>query len=210
MRCVDSRDRNQRPRNANIKYTQKMEGGEHRISEIPPPSRKLERSPWFVQNMRQTEDQRTEAETLDALPVTRSLVHNVLFLCRERGCVSAFGTSFFVSFDREGCIVCFRMTSYRNSTQPVDSKKEEFRKYLEGSGVLEALTKALIGLFEEPDRPSNALDYLKRHLAVDSPQDEAIHALMNELSATKEALRSLQDRYDQLKSQLDSSVPEET
>ncbi|KAL1419053.1 hypothetical protein MTO96_005170 [Rhipicephalus appendiculatus] len=40
------------------------------------------------------------------------------------------------------------MTSYRTFA-PVDSKKEEFRKYMEKSGLLERLTLALVSLFEE-------------------------------------------------------------
>ena len=39
------------------------------------------------------------------------------------------------------------------SYQTPDSKKEEFRKYLEKSGVIDALTKVLVGLYEEPERP---------------------------------------------------------
>ncbi len=40
-----------------------------------------------------------------------------------------------------------------------ESKREEFRRYLEGTGVLDALTKVLVGLYEEPDKPSDALEY---------------------------------------------------
>ena len=48
--------------------------------------------------------------------------------------------------------------------QTPESKKEEFRKYLEKSGVIDALTKVLVGLYEEPERPPNAVDYIKRYL----------------------------------------------
>ena len=47
------------------------------------------------------------------------------------------------------------MPAARPSQTP-DSKKEEFRKYLEKSGVIDALTKVLVGLYEEPERPPNA------------------------------------------------------
>jgi hypothetical protein len=65
--------------------------------------------------------------------------------------------------------------------QGADAKKEEFRKYLERAGVIDALTKGclvfwcndlfcscvinaglfavLVGLYEEPEKPSNALEY---------------------------------------------------
>lgn len=62
-----------------------------------------------------------------------------------------------------------------------DSKKEEFRRYLESAGVLDAFTKGtllillglktirdcvrsssytvLVGLYEEPEKPHDALEY---------------------------------------------------
>lgn len=60
--------------------------------------------------------------------------------------------------------------------KPGDSKREEFRKYLEKAGVLDTLTKGmlmvifrltlspsfsstvLVGLYEEPSKPDNALE----------------------------------------------------
>nr|CAD7407591.1 unnamed protein product [Timema poppensis] len=46
-----------------------------------------------------------------------------------------------------------------NPMQLIDSKREEFRKYLERAGVMEALTKVLVGLYEEAEKPTNALEY---------------------------------------------------
>ena len=51
-------------------------------------------------------------------------------------------------------------TSYK----PGDSKKEEFRKYLEKAGVLDALTKTLVSLYEEPEKPNKPLDFFKKNL----------------------------------------------
>ena len=39
------------------------------------------------------------------------------------------------------------------SVQPSDFKKEEFRKYLDKTGVMEQITKLLVGLYEEPEKP---------------------------------------------------------
>uniref|UniRef100_A0A453D743 Uncharacterized protein n=2 Tax=Triticinae TaxID=1648030 RepID=A0A453D743_AEGTS len=39
-----------------------------------------------------------------------------------------------------------------------EAKKEGFRKYLESSGVLDTLTKALVALYEENDKPSSAVE----------------------------------------------------
>ena len=75
--------------------------------------------------------------------------------------------------------------------QAPDAKKEEFRKYLDKSGVVDALTKGacpplprsrvsarapapgshralrpavLVGLYEEPERPPNAVEYVRKFL----------------------------------------------
>jgi hypothetical protein len=39
------------------------------------------------------------------------------------------------------------------AAQTPEQKKEEFRKYLERSGVVDQLTKVLVGLYEEPEKP---------------------------------------------------------
>jgi len=39
-----------------------------------------------------------------------------------------------------------------------EAKKEAFRKYLESSGVLDTLTKVLVALYEENDKPSSAVE----------------------------------------------------
>jgi hypothetical protein len=44
------------------------------------------------------------------------------------------------------------------------SEKEEFKNYLEKSGVIDALVKVLVGLYEEYERPNDALDWIKKHL----------------------------------------------
>ena len=43
-----------------------------------------------------------------------------------------------------------------------DAKKDKFMKYLENAGMLELLTKSLVPLFEEPEKPIDALAYLKK------------------------------------------------
>lgn len=63
-----------------------------------------------------------------------------------------------------------------------ESKKEEFRKYLERSGVIDALTKVLVALYEEPEKPSNALDFIKQYLGAPTSGDvETMKAEKDEL-----------------------------
>ncbi|XP_029847756.1 c-Myc-binding protein isoform X1 [Ixodes scapularis] len=93
------------------------------------------------------------------------------------------------------------MTSYRTPNTPVDSKKEEFRKYLEKSGLFDALTKALVNLFDKPERPENAVAYLKACLDADGPEEDAA-TLKRQLDETIKKLEALQLEHDELRSQL--------
>jgi len=52
------------------------------------------------------------------------------------------------------------MSSYK----PLDTKREEFRKYLDRAGIMDALTKVLVSLYEEPEKPEDALGYVRKHL----------------------------------------------
>ncbi|CAA7038103.1 unnamed protein product [Microthlaspi erraticum] len=45
-----------------------------------------------------------------------------------------------------------------------EAKKEAFRKYLESSGVLDSLTKVLVSLYEQNDKPSSALEFIQQKL----------------------------------------------
>ncbi|EGB12182.1 hypothetical protein AURANDRAFT_59855 [Aureococcus anophagefferens] len=81
--------------------------------------------------------------------------------------------------------------------QTPDSKKEEFRKYLEKSGVIDALTKVLVGLYEEPERPPNAVDYIKRYMGAPTGIDvEALRQENENLRKEREDLRSTIDELN--------------
>ncbi|XP_044738143.1 c-Myc-binding protein isoform X2 [Chrysoperla carnea] len=54
------------------------------------------------------------------------------------------------------------MTAFK----PTDVKREEFRKYLERSGVMDTLTKILVNLYEESEKPADALSYLRNKLSL--------------------------------------------
>ena len=69
------------------------------------------------------------------------------------------------------------------SVQTTEQKKEEFRKYLEKAGVVDQLTKVLVGLYEEPDKPSNAIEFIKKCLGAPSDTD------VDQLKADNEELR---------------------
>eukprot|EP00116_Pleurobrachia_bachei_P017518 sb/3477780/ len=72
-----------------------------------------------------------------------------------------------------------------------ESKREEFRKYLEKEGVLDNLTKILVCLYEEPEKPINALDFVKHHLsggAVESSDVESLRLDLQELRTKHESV----------------------
>jgi len=66
-----------------------------------------------------------------------------------------------------------------------DAKKDEFRKYLEKAGVLELLTKSLVQLYEEPEKPKDGLVYLKNTVGGAPADKETIAELRKENDALK-------------------------
>ncbi|CAB9501231.1 C-Myc binding protein [Seminavis robusta] len=69
------------------------------------------------------------------------------------------------------------------------SKKEEFRRYLEKTGVLDALTKVLVGLYEEPERPGNAIGYIKQYMG--APTNVDVEGLQKENAELKRQIEKL-------------------
>lgn len=59
----------------------------------------------------------------------------------------------------------------------MEKKREEFRKYLESAGALDSLTKAMIKLYEQPNKPSDAIKFLRQNMCAECPTDEQ-HAMM--------------------------------
>ncbi|KAK9175256.1 hypothetical protein WN944_027262 [Citrus x changshan-huyou] len=63
-----------------------------------------------------------------------------------------------------------------------EAKKEAFRKYLDSSGVLDALTKVLVALYEQNDKPSSALEFVQQKLGAPSVSEyEKLQAEMSDL-----------------------------
>jgi len=91
--------------------------------------------------------------------------------------------------------------------QTTESTKEEFRKYLEKTGVVDQLTRVLVGLYEEPEKPANAIDFIKRYLG--SPTDIDVEKLKIEYEKLKEENLELKKRVDELKKELETLKPDE-
>ncbi|XP_057601564.1 c-Myc-binding protein-like [Hippopotamus amphibius kiboko] len=88
-----------------------------------------------------------------------------------------------------------------------DSKCQQFRRYLEKSGVLDTLTKVLVALYEEPEKPNNALDFLKHHLGTATPENPEIELLRLELAEMKEKYEAIVEENKKLKTKLAQYEP---
>ncbi|PAA59209.1 hypothetical protein BOX15_Mlig017412g2 [Macrostomum lignano] len=95
------------------------------------------------------------------------------------------------------------MTSYKAA----DSKREEFRKYLEKAGVLDALTKVLVGLYEEPEKPNNALEFLKQHLGTAGPDAPDVEAMKVEITELRTRVEQLEAENQELREKVQQYDP---
>ena len=87
------------------------------------------------------------------------------------------------------------------SIQTTEQKKEEFRKYLEKNGVIDQLTKVLVGLYEEPEKPPNVSEFIKKSLG--APSDMDVEALMHENEELKRKQNELEKRIQNLEQELE-------
>jgi len=83
-----------------------------------------------------------------------------------------------------------------------DAKKDEFRKYLEKAGVLELLTKSLVQLYEEPEKPSDGLSYMKKAVGGSPADKELIASLQKENDELKAKVSQLEAKQSKLQESL--------
>ncbi|CAH8573127.1 unnamed protein product [Schistosoma turkestanicum] len=94
------------------------------------------------------------------------------------------------------------MSTYK----PGNCKREEFRKYLEKSGVIDALTKVLVGLYEEPEKPDNALEFMKKHLQAENPDPSDVEAMKVEIAELKQKVEMLESENNELKQTINQQL----
>lgn len=88
------------------------------------------------------------------------------------------------------------------SVQTTEQKKEEFRKYLEKAGVIDQLTKVLVGLYEEQEKPQNVIEFIKKSLG--EPTDTDVEQLLAENETMKREKNELQKKIDDLTRELEN------
>ena len=90
------------------------------------------------------------------------------------------------------------------SVQTTEAKKEEFRNYLEKAGVIDQLTKVLVGLYEEPEKPGNAIEYIKKCLG--APSDTDVEQLKADNEELKRGKAELEKKIEDLKRDLEAEI----
>lgn len=77
--------------------------------------------------------------------------------------------------------------------QPIEPKRDEFRKYLERSGAIEALTKLFVKLFHENERPENPMEFIRENFGDSILCQQMIKDLKLELNDLKAENKALKD-----------------
>ncbi|KAM9353778.1 c-Myc-binding protein-like [Symphorus nematophorus] len=89
-----------------------------------------------------------------------------------------------------------------------DSKREQFRRYLEKAGVVDSLTSVLVALYEQPERPSNALEFVKEHFCAVGLMSADTEALQQEVKDLRQRCARLEEENKDLKTRLLRYEPE--
>ena len=90
------------------------------------------------------------------------------------------------------------------SVQTTEQKKEEFRKYLERAGVIDNLTKVLVGLYEEPEKPGNAIEFIKKTLG--APSDTDVETLKAENEDLRRQKAELEKKVEDLQKEIQEQI----
>eukprot|EP00924_Labyrinthula_sp_SR-Ha-C_P002758 snap_masked-scaffold_13-processed-gene-6.60-mRNA-1 protein AED:0.24 eAED:0.24 QI:0/0/0/0.33/1/1/3/0/113 len=91
-------------------------------------------------------------------------------------------------------------------TDTIEEKKSGFKSYLEDNGAVETLTRALVELFEQEERPQDALVFINQFLGKSTGRD--YEALEEENTMLKNRITELQERITELENTKDE--PSET
>ena len=67
--------------------------------------------------------------------------------------------------------------------------------------MIDQLTKVLVGLYEEPEKPGNVIEFIKKSLG--APSDTDVEQLMAENEQLKSQKKQLEKEIENVKSQLE-------
>ncbi|EAY23221.1 hypothetical protein TVAG_185270 [Trichomonas vaginalis G3] len=84
----------------------------------------------------------------------------------------------------------------------MNTRRENFRKYLETGDVIEALTSAIVNLYEQPEPPADPLNFLRQQLGASDGIDA--DALVRQNQDLKAKIASLNQTISELEAKLNN------
>lgn len=90
----------------------------------------------------------------------------------------------------------------------IEDKRNEFRKYLETTGATDKLTAALVKLFQEKERPVDAVTYIRKCLCEECPDAEKMKELQKEVETLVKDKKKMDLELQVAKSQIKKSTSE--
>ena len=84
----------------------------------------------------------------------------------------------------------------------MNTRRENFRKYLETGNAMQALTAALVALYEEPEQPTDPLNFIRQQLGAGEGVD--VDQLVRENQELKAKIASLQQTISELEAKLNA------
>lgn len=81
-------------------------------------------------------------------------------------------------------------------------KTRQYRKYLERAGVIDALSKALIKLYEEQNKPEDAIRFVRKFMCESCPDDAQYDVMKNDLEEAKTHISKLEQELERLRGQM--------
>lgn len=90
----------------------------------------------------------------------------------------------------------------------MEKKRDEFRKYLEGAGAIDNLTKALIKLYEQQNKPEDAVKFLRKNMCESCPDDEQFEIVSADLEKANKKICELERELSKMKGSIRRSSSE--
>jgi len=73
---------------------------------------------------------------------------------------------------------------------------------LERAGVIDALSKALIKLYEEQNKPEDAIRFVRKFMCESCPDDAQYDVMKNDLEEAKTHISKLEQELERLRGQM--------
>ena len=111
------------------------------------------------------------------------------------------GTNLISFLDTRFCNVLQASKSLDTNTffeTQITEKRAEYRQYLEQQGFVKALRKGITELYEEKDRPDDAIAYVTQAMCANCPEDAVIKKMKTELEEKKAQIAKIGRDIDRI------------